>query len=92
MTREGVISALPAEGLSGLPAFGHRIAGLLARRRARTARRSERMSRAINKLGPSYVKLGQFLATRPDVVGTEVADDLALLQDPLDFFPKEASV
>lgn len=92
MTREGVISALPAEGLSGLPAFGHRVAGLLARRRAMTARRSERMSRAINKLGPSYVKLGQFLATRPDVVGTEVADDLALLQDQLDFFPMEASV
>ncbi|MEK1854320.1 MAG: 2-polyprenylphenol 6-hydroxylase [Phyllobacterium sp.] len=92
MTREGVISALPAEGLSGLPAFGHRVAGLLARRRAMTARRSERMSRAINKLGPSYVKLGQFLATRPDVVGNEVADDLALLQDQLDFFPMEASV
>ncbi len=92
MTREGVISALPADGLSGLPAFGHRVAGLLARRRAMTARRSERMSRAINKLGPSYVKLGQFLATRPDVVGTEVADDLALLQDQLDFFPMEASV
>jgi ubiquinone biosynthesis protein len=92
MTREGVISALPAEGLSGLPAFGHRVAGLLARRRAMTAQRSERMSRAINKLGPSYVKLGQFLATRPDVVGTEVADDLALLQDQLDFFPMDASI
>ncbi|MEK1886628.1 MAG: 2-polyprenylphenol 6-hydroxylase [Phyllobacterium sp.] len=92
MTREGVISALPADGLSGLPAFGHRVAGFLARRRAMTARRSERMSRAINKLGPSYVKLGQFLATRPDVVGTEVADDLALLQDQLDFFPMDAAV
>jgi ubiquinone biosynthesis protein len=92
LTREGVIAALPAEGLTGLPAFGHRVAGLLARRRARTARRSERLSRAINKLGPSYVKLGQFLATRPDVVGTEVADDLALLQDQLDFFPMAASV
>ncbi|MEP7452963.1 2-polyprenylphenol 6-hydroxylase [Phyllobacterium sp. SB3] len=92
LTREGVIAALPAEGLRGLPAFGHKIAGLLARRRAMTARRSERMSRAINKLGPSYVKLGQFLATRPDVVGTEVADDLALLQDQLDYFPMEASL
>lgn len=35
LTREGVISALPAEGLSGLPALGHKIAGLLARPRAR---------------------------------------------------------
>ncbi|WP_188820929.1 2-polyprenylphenol 6-hydroxylase [Brucella endophytica] len=92
MTREGVITALPSDGLSGLPAFGHRIAGLLARRRARTTLRSERMSRAMNKLGPSYVKLGQFLATRPDIVGRDVALDLAMLQDRLDYFPREAAV
>ncbi|WP_420960201.1 2-polyprenylphenol 6-hydroxylase [Brucella sp. IR073] len=92
MTREGVITALPADGLSGLPAFGHRVAGLLARRRARTTLRSERMSRAMNRLGPSYVKLGQFLATRPDIVGRDVALDLALLQDRLDYFPRDAAV
>ena len=28
---------------------------------------------ALNRLGPSYIKLGQFLATRPDIVGTEMA-------------------
>ncbi|MCF7647422.1 ABC1 kinase family protein, partial [Pseudochrobactrum asaccharolyticum] len=91
MTREGVISALPAEGLSGLPAFAHRVAGMLARKRSRDTARSERMSRAMNRLGPSYVKLGQFLATRPDFVGKEVADDLQLLQDRMDFFPEEAA-
>ena len=91
MTREGVISALPAEGLSGLPAFAHRMAGVLARKRSRDTARSERMSRAMNRLGPSYVKLGQFLATRPDFVGKEVADDLQLLQDRMDFFPEEAA-
>lgn len=92
LTREGVISALPVEGLSGLPAFGHKIAGLLARPRARHMQRSERMSRAMNKLGPSYVKLGQFLATRPDIVGRDVAADLELLQDRLDFFPQVDAV
>ncbi|MGH6761835.1 MAG: 2-polyprenylphenol 6-hydroxylase [Phyllobacterium sp.] len=91
MTREGVITALPADGLSGLPAFGHKVAGLFARRRSMESVRSERMSRAINRLGPSYVKLGQFLATRPDVVGRDVARDLSLLQDQLDFFPQEAA-
>jgi ubiquinone biosynthesis protein len=39
-------------------------------------------------LGPSYVKLGQFLATRPDVVGQEMALDLASLQDRMDTFPE----
>ena len=91
LTREGVISAMPVDDLTGLPAFGHRIARLLARPRARTVARSERISRAMNKLGPSYVKLGQFLATRPDIVGRDIAADLELLQDRLDFFPQAES-
>lgn len=92
MTREGVISALPVDDFSGLPALGHKVAGLLARKRAKSTSRSERISRAMNKLGPSYVKLGQFLATRPDIVGRDVAADLALLQDRLDFFPQVEAV
>ncbi|WP_343312685.1 2-polyprenylphenol 6-hydroxylase [Brucella sp. BE17] len=92
LTREGVISALPAEGLSGPAELGHKMAGLLARPRAKHMQRSERMSRAMNKLGPSYVKLGQFLATRPDIVGRDVAADLELLQDRLDFFPQADAV
>ncbi|MFN3746509.1 MAG: 2-polyprenylphenol 6-hydroxylase [Hyphomicrobiaceae bacterium] len=40
-----------------------------------------RLSSALTRLGPSYVKLGQFLATRADVIGPELARDLANLQD-----------
>ncbi|WP_292386755.1 2-polyprenylphenol 6-hydroxylase, partial [Mesorhizobium sp.] len=43
-------------------------------------------------LGPSYVKLGQFLATRPDVVGNDMAVDLALLQDKMHTFPRAEAV
>jgi ubiquinone biosynthesis protein len=50
-------------------------------------RRSERLSRAIPALGPSYIKLGQFLATRPDVVGPQLANALAALRDRLPPFP-----
>src|SRR5690606_20430234 len=32
-------------------------------------------------LGPTYIKLGQSLATRPDVVGIKLANNLAQLQD-----------
>jgi ubiquinone biosynthesis protein len=39
------------------------------------------LSRAIDRLGPSYVKLGQFLSTRPDIVGAKVAIELERLQD-----------
>jgi ubiquinone biosynthesis protein len=39
------------------------------------------LATAIDRLGPSYVKLGQFLATRPDIVGPRVAIELEKLQD-----------
>jgi ubiquinone biosynthesis protein len=40
-----------------------------------------RITAALTKLGPSYVKLGQFLATRADILGPEIAADLRHLQD-----------
>lgn len=89
MAREGVIAALPADGLEGAPRLAHRFASLIAKSGARERQRTERLSRALNRLGPSYVKMGQFLATRPDVVGRDVALDLAHLQDRMDFFPTE---
>ncbi len=47
---------------------------------------------AISRLGPSYVKLGQFLATRPDVVGPAVVRELERLQDRTEPFPREQAV
>ena len=41
------------------------------------------MARALSALGPAYVKFGQILSTRPDVVGPEVAAQLRVLQDAL---------
>jgi ubiquinone biosynthesis protein len=45
--------------------------------------KERRISSALAALGPSYIKLGQFLATRADVIGPEVAGDLSRLQDKL---------
>ena len=47
-----------------------------------------RISRALSTLGPSYIKLGQFLATRADIIGPRLAGELALLQDRLPPFPQ----
>ncbi|MEG6508410.1 2-polyprenylphenol 6-hydroxylase [Methyloligella sp. 2.7D] len=49
----------------------------------------DRLTRALTALGPSYIKLGQFLATRDDIVGPELARDLTPLQDKLPPFPME---
>jgi ubiquinone biosynthesis protein len=48
-----------------------------------------RVANALMRLGPTYVKLGQFLATRPDVVGVALARDLESLQDRMPPFPQE---
>lgn len=87
LSREGVIAALPRQGLSGPALTGHRIATRLARKRTEGLGSAQRMTRAIARLGPSYAKLGQFLATRPDIIGLQMAVDLANLQDNMESFP-----
>lgn len=47
------------------------------------ATRGQALSDKIRKLGPTYIKLGQFLATRPDIIGPAMARDLTYLQDRL---------
>ncbi|MEG9860893.1 MAG: 2-polyprenylphenol 6-hydroxylase [Parvularculales bacterium] len=47
------------------------------------------LSTALQALGPAYIKLGQFLATRPDIIGEARAADLSLLQDKLPPFPQD---
>ncbi|MGB0497182.1 MAG: 2-polyprenylphenol 6-hydroxylase [Rubricella sp.] len=44
--------------------------------------------RAITALGPSYIKFGQILSTRPDVTGDDLAAELRMLQDSLPPFPQ----
>ena len=50
------------------------------------------LAAGLSRLGPSWVKLGQFLATRPDVVGVAVARDLETLQDRMAPFAREVAV
>lgn len=54
-------------------------------------RPGERLATALEKLGPAYIKLGQFVATRPDVFGVEVTTDLSRLKDKLPAFPEKTA-
>jgi ubiquinone biosynthesis protein len=44
-------------------------------------------TRALTALGPAYIKFGQILSTRPDIVGEDLAQQLKYLQDKLPPFP-----
>ena len=47
------------------------------------------LRKAFEELGPAYVKLGQILCTRPDLVGNEIADELKKLRDDTQVTPFE---
>ena len=49
------------------------------------------VTRALTAMGPAFIKLGQTLSTRPDVVGHDLAEQLRLLQDNLPPFPTVAA-
>lgn len=50
------------------------------------------VTRALQALGPAYIKFGQVLSTRPDVVGSELAVQLRVLQDKLPPFPVDVAI
>jgi len=52
-------------------------------------RSSGKLVDALKELGPIYIKFGQTLSTRPDIIGQKACQDLKDLQDRLDPFPFE---
>lgn len=51
------------------------------------ARRAAHLREIVTKLGPTYIKVGQALSTRPDLVSQDYLDELTKLQDKLPPFP-----
>ena len=54
--------------------------------------RGERLRRALESLGPIFVKFGQVLSTRRDLLPADIADELARLQDRVPPFPGDIAV
>jgi len=84
--REGVLAIPDAAGLPASARALLRVARLLERRSGEAG--AVRLAAALTRLGPTYVKLGQFLGTRPDLVGLALARDLETLQDKMPPFPQ----
>lgn len=75
-----------------IPAI-HVLTGLwrLGRKPAHPGRPGQRLAAALSELGPTFIKLGQALSTRADLLGEEIAADLSELQDQLPPFPAQAA-
>ncbi len=56
------------------------------------ASRGARLRLALEHLGPVFIKFGQILSTRRDLLPEDIADELALLQDQVPPFPAEQAV
>ncbi len=85
--REGVLALIDSGRLPMAARAALGMARLIERPASSVA--ANRLATALTRLGPTYVKLGQFLATRPDVVGVVLARDLETLQDKMAPFPQE---
>lgn len=66
----------------GLQTTG-RVLRVFAGPEARAGRPGERLAHALEHLGPVAIKLGQFLSTRADILGSTFAEDLSRLKDRL---------
>lgn len=64
----------------------------LGRRSRMQAPRGQRLREALESLGPLFVKFGQALSTRRDLLPADVADELARLQDQVAPFDSELAV
>src|SRR3954469_936512 len=79
----------------GLFEFVPRLAGnpfLRVLSSSKTKPRGQRLREALETLGPIFVKFGQVLSTRRDLLPLDIADELAKLQDQVPPFPSEVAV
>ena len=89
LAREGALSLVDIHDLPAPARLAVRLGRLIEKRHVSGGKG---LAAALVKLGPSWVKLGQFLATRPDVVGFAVARDLEELQDRMPPFGRAIAI
>ena len=88
LARHDALFVLDLLGLGPVPA---RLARILLRgpRRRSRLREGQRLATALQALGPAFIKFGQTWSTRADIIGEEMAADLAELRDRLPPFATE---
>lgn len=88
--KHDLVSLFDELTLSGKARFGIRL--LFGTSGKSSAPRGERIRLTLEELGPVFVKLGQALSTRPDLLPIDIAQELTKLQDQVPPFPGEQAL
>jgi len=91
LARHDALFPLEILGAPRIFAFAIRLSGPRRIVNVRDKRPGERLALALQALGPAFIKLGQGLAVRSDLVGDEISADLSALQDRLPPFSGAAA-
>jgi ubiquinone biosynthesis protein len=68
------------------------VSGMFFWRKTITTPRAIRLRLALEELGPIFIKFGQVLSTRRDLMPPDIADELSLLQDRVPPFPSDLAI
>lgn len=85
----GLADAVREFGLDGLVGKGYTLLSKTPPPEITSMTRAQRLRRALEQLGPTYIKMGQVLSTRPDLIPQEWADEFAHLQADVPALPYE---
>jgi len=86
VNRHGLGEFVPS---SDLGLVGRAFVRLFLSGRDSSRPRGQRLREALQELGPVFVKFGQLLSTRPDLIAPDIIDELTLLQDRVEAFSTE---
>ncbi len=92
LVRHGIDELLAGSELLGPARLLLRLNPATWRRRRHTAPRGVRIRQALEDLGPIFVKFGQSLSTRQDLLAPDIGQELSKLQDEVPPFPAEQAL
>ena len=89
LVRHGFADLVERIGVISLIDKGLELIGMASDPETEPLPMEERMRHVLEELGPTFIKLGQILSTRPDLVGEEIAEEFSKLQSDSPLIPFE---